>query len=155
MPTRGEAHPHSAETCCLLGMALWQGGGDGRKDLEVFLHQLVFLFGLTYLSSEEWSPQNKQLVIKSNFSQISGEFMGWILPLLLCPRVTAESLGSHSLSPFSTPGLTLPRRQRQRWEAQTAFWQLGETQDRWLSPIHGLGEEASQAHRERREVALE
>lgn len=46
MPTRGEAHPHSAETCCPLGMALWQGGGDGRKDLEVFLHQLVFLFGL-------------------------------------------------------------------------------------------------------------
>lgn len=69
----------------------------------MFLHQLVFLFGLPCQSSEEWSPQNKQLVIKSNFSQISGEFMDWILPLPLCPRVTAETLGSYSL-PSSTPG---------------------------------------------------
>lgn len=52
---------------------------------------------------EEWSPQNKQLVIKSNFSQISREFMDWILPLPLCPRVTAETLG-HTPSTSSTPG---------------------------------------------------
>lgn len=118
-PPRGRHIPTQPRPAAPWGLALWQGGDDGQKDLEVFLHQLVFLFGLTCLSSEEWNLQNKQLVIKSNFSQISGEFMGWILPLLLCPRVTAETLGSHSLSPFSTPGLTLPRRQRQRqrWEA--------------------------------------
>ena len=121
MPTKGEPHPYSAETWCPLQTGIMGGNDDGWTDLEVFLYQLVFLFGLPRESSEERSPQNKQLVIKSNFSQISLEFMDWLLPLPLCPRVTAETLGSHSLSPSSTLGLTLPRQQGQRWGAQRAF----------------------------------
>ena len=106
MPAKAEAIPTGLRPAAPRGLALWGGRDDGQKDLEVFLHQLVFLFGLPRQSSEEWSPQNKQLVIKSNFSQISGEFMDWILPLPLCPRVTAETLGSYSLP------LLHPRRPR-------------------------------------------
>lgn len=115
-PPRVSHIPTQLRRAALWGLALWEGNDDGKTDLEVFLHQLVFRFGLPRESSEEWSPRNKQLVIKSNFSQISLEFMDWLLPLPLCPRVTAATLGSHSLSPSSTPGLTLPRQQRQRQE---------------------------------------